>query len=220
MQAPQANNSGQTGIWGAQSIAGGIVAALIHSPQTASDVPSQPHPVGGDVRPDGTFDITEEQRDHIVALARSISRSQPGLARAISRASTTSVATRVDEPVNPFIDAGLDPELDPNSGKFSVNKWMKNVIALHQRDPERYPHRTAGVSWKRLNVYGYGTDTDFQADVANVWIKMFNSVKSLLGLGHKNRIAILNDFEGLVKAGEMLVVLGRPGRYVISLSWL
>jgi ABC-type multidrug transport system ATPase subunit len=34
----------------------------------------------------------------------------------------------------------------------------------------------------------------------------------MVGKGQKRRIDILRNFDGLVKSGEMLVVLGRPGR--------
>jgi hypothetical protein len=206
------NSAQQAGVWGVPSVAGGVAAALLPA-QSLGDAHSERHPVGGDVRSDGTFDITSEQEEHVTALARTVTRSHPDLARTISRASTT--ATHVDASINPYVDSSGDPELDPNSGKFNARKWIKHLITIHSVDATRYPGRTAGVSWKHLNVYGYGTDTDYQADVGNVWLKMFESLKSLVGLSKQRRITILSDFEGLVRAGEMLVVLGRPGRYVI-----
>ena len=39
--------------------------------------------------------------------------------------------------------------------------------------------------------------------------------KRLVGREQKTRIQILRDFDDLVKRGEMLLVLGRPGRQVI-----
>jgi hypothetical protein len=216
--APSAPGAGapQSGVWGTSAIAGGVAAALTSSsrPQQVEEEEHEEHPVGGQVRSDGTFDMTTEQQESVVALARTFSRSAPDLAPALSRTSTEK--TRVDFDANPFLGT-TDPELDPNSGQFSVRKWMKTIVGIASRDPELYPTRTAGVSWKGLNVYGYGTDTDFQSDVWNVWIKMFNSLKHTFGLGHAKRITILQDFEGLVKSGEMLVVLGRPGRSVEKL---
>ena len=52
--------------------------------------------------------------------------------------------------------------------------------------------------------------------VGNIVFSMASSLKSKLGFGKQDvrRIQILRDFEGLVKPGEMLVVLGRPGRFV------
>jgi hypothetical protein len=99
--------------------------------------------------------------------------------------------------------------------RFKVRKWLKTILAITSRDPERYPKRTAGVSFRNMNVYGYGSAADYQADVGNTPLKAVSAIKGLFGFAQKARIDILRNFEGLVKSGEMLVVLGRPGRYVI-----
>lgn len=128
------------------------------------------------------------------------------LARQLSRES-------IETSINPFInDAKLDPQLDPNSPDFSAQAWVKSMVSLHSRDPERYPMRTAGVSFRDLSVHGYGSPTDYQKTVGNLWLDYFGKLMRLVGAGKQLRkIQILRDFEGLVKAGEMLVVLGRPG---------
>lgn len=135
------------------------------------------------------------------------------LARAMSHASKTGE----EEPVNPFSDVLDDPELDPNSGKFNPRKWLSNLWQILSRDADKFPTRTAGISWQRLSVFGYSTGADFQPTVSNIW--GWESMRNTLGLGRKNRIDILRNFEGLVKSGELLVVLGRPGRYVQSFTW-
>lgn len=33
---------------------------------------------------------------------------------------------------------------------------------LESRDPDRYPKRVAGVSFRNLNVHGFGALTDYQ----------------------------------------------------------
>lgn len=124
----------------------------------------------------------------------------------------TSQSISGDTLVNPFASSD-DPIYDPNSGQFKAEAWAKALLRIQSRDPEKYPMRTAGVSFRNLNVHGWGTPTDYQKDVANVLLEgpaLFNKV---LGKG-KRKIQILRDFDGLVKSGEMLVVLGRPGRYV------
>ncbi|KAI9732526.1 MAG: hypothetical protein M1834_003861 [Cirrosporium novae-zelandiae] len=133
------------------------------------------------------------------------------LARQMSMLSRKSTDYGAQGSPNPFTDASSDPELDPLSPEFRPQKWMKALLHIYSRDPERYPQRTAGVSFSNLNVYGYGSAVDYQDDVGNVWAKGLNMAKSLIGSGEKRRIDILRNFEGLVKSGEMLVVLGRPG---------
>jgi len=126
------------------------------------------------------------------------------LARSLSRQSTWS-----NVPGNPF-EAAADSELDPHSPNFKARSWVKSMIKLNH-DENKTPGRTSGVSFRNLNVHGFGAATDYQADVANVWIKMIDPIKNALGLAKQRRIDILRDFEGLVKSGEMLVVLGPPG---------
>ncbi|GMG30719.1 unnamed protein product [Aspergillus oryzae] len=81
------------------------------------------------------------------------------LARTLSRISQTNSGT---EGLNPFLNTS-DPELDPNSDQFNSRKWTKNLLHITSRDPERYPRRTAGVSFRNLNAFGYGTAADYQA---------------------------------------------------------
>lgn len=55
-----------------------------------------------------------------------------------------------------------DPALDPTSGHFSQEAWIKTLIGITSRDPERYPQRTAGVAYKGLSVHGFGSLADYQ----------------------------------------------------------
>lgn len=89
---------------------------------------------------------------------------------------------------------------------------------LQSRNPETYIPRTAGVAYKNLNVYGFGQATDYQKTVGNITLEVIGMAKRLFGAGKAQKIEILRDFEGVVKPGEMLVVLGPPGRLVSSRS--
>lgn len=142
---------------------------------------------------------------------RAIEEEVGRLARQLTRQSTRYSAT--GEVVNPFLGAEKDPTLDPNSEHFKPKNWMKALFAIQSRDPERYPQRTAGLAFKNLNVHGYGSPTDYQKDVANSILEIGTLFRYLTGTG-KQKIRILRDFDGLINTGEMLLVLGRPGRYV------
>jgi hypothetical protein len=143
---------------------------------------------------------TKQDRDKdIRKLARSLSQ--------IQKAPFSSEGA-----INTFLDPTSDPELDPNNDQFNSRKWVRNMLRMSSQDPDRYPHRTAGVSFRNLNVYGYGTAADYQMNFANFWLKAAGSLKGLFNSQRKVRIDILRDFEGIVHSGEMLVVLGRPGR--------
>lgn len=145
----------------------------------------------------GEYDSDEEVRQQeVTKLARTFtslsrSRSQEG-------------------GINPFLGDIKDPQLDPFSGKFVVRKWVENIIGITSRDPGKYPARVAGVSFRNLNVHGFGSPTDYQKTFGNYPLELGSIYNKLRGQ-KKTKIQILRNFDGLVKSGEMLVVLGRPG---------
>ncbi len=111
---------------------------------------------------------------------------------------------------NMFAIASQDEEspLNPNGPNFSARAWAKAVAGLVAGGGPGV--RTSGVAFQNLNVHGFGSATDYQKDVINVWLEAIGLVRKLTG-GGKRRIDILRDFDGLVRKGEMLVVLGPPG---------
>lgn len=81
---------------------------------------------------------------------------------------------------------------------------------MYTEDSQAHPARTLGVSFSNLNVHGFGSDTDFQKSVGNVWLEAVGLARRLMGR-RQRKIGILQDLEGLVEAGEMLVILGPRG---------
>lgn len=132
-----------------------------------------------------------------------------GLARTISNRSRQSQSTATA--ANPITD-GDDPTLDPNSPKFDIEHWLKTYLSIISQDQGRYPRRTAGVSFRDLTVYGFGRATDYQKNVLNIFLAGLQKVHGCFQPEYK--FPILKDFDGLIRPGEMCVVLGRPGRWV------
>ncbi|GAD98247.1 ABC transporter [Paecilomyces variotii No. 5] len=151
-----------------------------------------------------TDDTALEKENQEERLEQQVSQ----LARRLTREST-HYSTKEDLP-NPFLDLPEDSTLNPHSPNFKPKNWMKALFAIQSRDPERYPRRTAGLAFKNLSVHGYGSPTDYQKDVANSVLALGSLVRNVAGSG-KQKIQILRNFDGLIKSGEMLVVLGRPG---------
>lgn len=144
-----------------------------------------------------SFDDSNSSNDeHVAQLARALTQH--------------SVKNADGEYHNPFMGSD-DPALDPSSGKFNATAWVKTLIGITSRDPERYPMRTAGISYRNLGVFGFGKPTDYQKTFGNYPLEVTGLLDRLRGRG-QHKIQILNSFDGLVKSGEMLVVLGRPGR--------
>ena len=128
------------------------------------------------------------------------------LARRLSTMSHQSIYQK-----NPFSE-GKDSALDPQSPNFSPRAFARSLLNLQARDPEKWKQRTAGFAFTDLNVYGFGSATDYQKSVGNVIFEVLGLTKKLLGLAKPKRIDILQNLDGLVHDGEMLVVLGPPGR--------
>ena len=129
------------------------------------------------------------------------------LARQASRMSKTSARTLSDDP---FLNASNDPRLDPTSPKFSARAYTQAVLKVHAKDRNAVPMRRAGIAFRNLTASGIGADTEYQKTIFNAPLALGSMVRGLLGK-KGNEIKILDGFAGLVRAGEMLVVLGPPG---------
>ena len=160
----------------------------------------------------GTSDEGLDRDKEVNELARKLTSSSSRLAyphdqeKNITRVSSHQSG----EFQNPFLGVEKGSHLDPEGPNFSARAWVTNLIGLRSRDPERYPERTAGFSFKNLSVHGFGTPTDYQKDFLNILLEVGAVFRLFSGSG-KQKIQILNNFDGLVENGEMLVVLGRPG---------
>lgn len=135
-----------------------------------------------------------------------------GVVQALARRYTTnqSHASAVVAGQNPFLLAGSDEDspINPNSSSFRARAWAKAMVDMVSREGQSF--RTSGIAFQNLNVFGYGAHTDYQKDVGNVWLSALGMLRRVLG-GGRRRIDILRNFDGVVKKGEMLVVLGPPG---------
>ncbi|GKZ66701.1 hypothetical protein AnigIFM50267_000569 [Aspergillus niger] len=147
-------------------------------------------------------DISTEDQRKIMKLAR--------------RLTAESTRSRHDGmPPNPFTTS-CDPSLDPNSPKFNARHWARTVLHWSSQDPDRFPQRTAGVSFRSLGVYGYGRSTAYQKDFLNAILQVGDMVSGLIN-SRNRKLQILKDHDGLLRSGEMLLVLGRPGSGVSTL---
>jgi ATP-binding cassette subfamily G (WHITE) protein 2 (SNQ2) len=72
-----------------------------------------------------------------------------------------------------------------------------------------------GIVWQDLTVSGIGGVKNFVSTFPDAVIGFFNifsTIWSLLGMDKKGKeIDILKGFKGVMKPGEMCLVLGRPG---------
>ncbi|KAF1980084.1 hypothetical protein BU23DRAFT_444908 [Bimuria novae-zelandiae CBS 107.79] len=96
-----------------------------------------------------------------------------------------------------------DPAVDPSSDSFQLPKFLK--MFRHQFEQAGHSMMQVGIVYKNLNIYGKGQALRIQKTVGNSLM-----VQDLFK-GSKQHKHILRSFDGIVKSGELLIVLGRPG---------
>lgn len=106
------------------------------------------------------------------------------------------------------IAAPDDPAVDPQSDSFDLQKFLR--MFRHQLEAEGHQMREVGVVYKNLNVYGSGAALQLQQTVAD-FVKAPFRFGEFFSFGKREHKHILRNFDGVVKSGELLIVLGRPG---------
>jgi hypothetical protein len=99
-----------------------------------------------------------------------------------------------------------DSVLDPKSEDFDPYKWSRMMMRLI--DENEVIQRRAGIVWKNLKICGSGSAINLQKNVGSLFLAPLR-FGEFFGRGPEK--TILKEFEGVLKTGEMLVVLGRPG---------
>ncbi|EGX45830.1 hypothetical protein AOL_s00117g35 [Orbilia oligospora ATCC 24927] len=96
-----------------------------------------------------------------------------------------------------------DPRLDPENPSFNRRLFIKRFI--RGLEEEGLKHSRCGFMFRNLNVSGVGAEIQYQETVLSA---IYAGLRG--GSGGKEKV-ILQNFDGLVEEGEMLIVLGRPG---------
>lgn len=146
---------------------------------------------------EGYDPVTSNDRETLTRLATNVSR----------RKSFSSAGDL--ERKDTMADMGFDdPQLDPNSPKFDLNKWIRMSMRLLDQDEIKV--KRAGILFKNLNISGSGSALNLQKNVGSFFMAPFR-LNEYFNFGSKPQKQILRNFDGVLKTGEMLVVLGRPG---------
>lgn len=101
-----------------------------------------------------------------------------------------------------------DPVFDPSHKNFDLYKWLKRFI--RDLDEDEFKIRRAGIIFKNLNVTGRGAALKLQQNVGSLLMAPFRLGESI-SMHRAPEKRILNNFNGVLKSGELLIVLGRPG---------
>jgi len=108
-----------------------------------------------------------------------------------------------------LFNAEKDGSLDPYGPNFNSKSWARAFYNLHLQGQHGRPPTTS-VSFRDLSVHGFGTASDFQKTVSNIYLDGISIGSKLFGKkGYQ--IQILQNLEGVLGEGQMLCVLGPPG---------
>ncbi|KAJ6145454.1 hypothetical protein N7470_009349 [Penicillium chermesinum] len=134
--------------------------------------------------------IRPEDRAELTRIASNFSRQR----RPSSLSGMTNVSRR---DTLEDIHEG-DAVLDPTSDQFDHYKWARMILRMMNKQGVSL-RKSTGVVFENLTVSGSGSALQYQ-----------NNEHFSFGKGVPQK-QILHRFDGVVKSGELLIVLGRPG---------
>ncbi len=109
-------------------------------------------------------------------------------------------------------DADLQEESD------EIERLMSRMFGqARQQNSEEEKTRHSGVVFRNLTVKGVGLGASLQPTVGDIFLGLPRTIKTLFRRGAKAASGkppvrdLLSNFDGCVRPGEMLLVLGRPG---------
>ncbi|KAJ4363038.1 hypothetical protein N0V83_010156 [Neocucurbitaria cava] len=159
-----------------------------------------------------------EKRQRTSSEAEATDLDNPPLERRVTHAEIddegrrelSRIFTTASQKISGQISIALpdDPAIDPSSDLFDLPKFLKTF--RHQLEGEGNEMKKVSVVYRNLNVYGSGKALQLQQTVADVFMAPFRAGE-YLKFGKTDRKQILHSFDGIIKSGELCVVLGRPG---------
>lgn len=110
------------------------------------------------------------------------------------------------------LETGLTPS-EETFEQFDLEAALRGNLDAEREAGIRPKH--IGVYWDGLTVKGMGGETNFVKTFPDAFIDFFDvitPIKKMLGFGKKGvETTILDNFKGVCKPGEMILVLGKPG---------
>lgn len=108
---------------------------------------------------------------------------------------------------------------DHNNDEFEeIDRLMSRMFGrARQEQSEEEKTRHSGVIFRNLTVKGVGLGASLQPTVGDIFLNPLRTVKNLLTKGPKAASGkppvrdLISNFDGCVRPGELLLVLGRPG---------
>jgi len=109
---------------------------------------------------------------------------------------------------------------DPEQGEEQqeIERLMSRIFGrARQEQSEEEKTRHSGVIFRNLTVKGVGLGASLQPTIGDIFLSLPRKVKMLFTRGPKTAFAkppvreLISHFDGCIRPGELLLVLGRPG---------
>ena len=213
------------------------VASSEHSPATVSSedtavpshLPSESHPSPEQSHPTEEVEqypsLSDNVSQHALATTKPAATEKmerPGLATTASKRMSTDDDLRVhlsrrntNKSGEPLSRATTETDAEEQA---EINRLMSRMFGqTRQAHSEEEKTRHTGVVFKHLTVKGMGLGAALQPTFGDVFLGLPRTLLNLVRRGPRKAAGkppikvILDDFSGVIKPGEMCLVLGRPG---------
>ena len=102
-----------------------------------------------------------------------------------------------------------EPRLENGHSRLDCEEFgSTEILSVGMQAVEKSCKPIGSLAWTNLNVFGFGSTTDYQRTFSNYPSMLMSYVS---GSRRRSKTTILREFEGLVTGGQMLLVLGKPG---------
>jgi ABC-type multidrug transport system ATPase subunit/ABC-type multidrug transport system permease subunit len=160
-----------------------------------------------------TSQLSQDELFHVLSSRRA-RRTRTRSSMASRAASGPAIAHEASETAAG--DAPSSEDEDEDEADEGIRRLMSNMFgAARQQGSEEEKTRHVGLTWKHLTVTGVGFGAATQQTVGSLFSGPVGKVMRLLNPRRKvvkpPLKTIINDFSGVIRPGEMLLVLGRPG---------
>lgn len=153
------------------------------------------------------------------SLKRTVSRRSQAARPALSRPQTA----QSERPATQRTESVGEEDVEAQGGaleeeeEFELDQFMREGH-FEKRSDDR-SHKKVGVIWNNLTIKGVGSTASFVKTLPDAILGTFgpdlyrNISRFVPALAHRNgeTRTLINNFDGCVRDGEMMLVLGRPG---------
>lgn len=160
----------------------------------------------------------EELRKELSSLSKARSKDGKSLSRATTGKTTRRTASRPTiHDVESQTGENAENAVDKEDDDFSLHDFIQE--GHFERRREGQSTKRVGVIFKNLTVEGVGDTAQFVKTLPDAVLgtfgpdlyRLLSRFLPFLRSAHGKRRTLINSFSGVVRDGEMMLVLGRPG---------